>query len=387
MKEELVIQLDRYDDVVKEIEIARRFGSDHSLERGEVAKYIDTLHPPKLTLDVSDIIAETPSTKTFRLTAAGRWLPPFIAGQYISLFVEVGKIRTSRAYSISSPPNQTAFYDITVRRVENGLVSGFLLDRVKIGDRLESSGPAGNFYHNPIIHDNTVVYLAGGSGITPFMSMIREIVQRGMDRTVYLFYGNRGDADMIFHEELAAIGKKVKKFHYIPVIEKPAAGYAGKCGFITAELMKGVLKKTGDKTYFICGPQGLYDFCLPEMESMGIPRRKIRREMFGAPVNIWECPGWPEGVNKDAVFNLKVKGLKTATLKVSARESILSSLEKNGIVVPSLCRSGECSMCRLKLVTGKVFQPKGTPVRKSDRQFGYIHSCVSYPLEDCEILI
>ncbi|HSV96812.1 MAG TPA: FAD-binding oxidoreductase [Spirochaetota bacterium] len=387
MKEELVKQLDRYDDVIKEMEIARRYGSDHSLERGEVAKYINTLHPASMTLRVNDIIDETPSTKTLRLTATEGRLPPFIAGQYISLFVEAGKVRTSRAYSISSPPNQTAYYDITVRRVENGLVSGFLLDRVKIGDRLESSGPAGTFYYNPIIHDNTVVYLAGGSGITPFMSMIREIAQRGTDRIVYLFYGNRGDDDIIFHEELAAIGKKVKKFHYIPVIEKPAAGYAGKCGFITADLMKEVLKKTGDKTYFICGPQGLYDFCLPEMVSMGIPRRKIRREVFGAPVNIYECPGWPESVKKDAVFNLKVKGVKTAAIRASSRESILSALEKNGIVLPSLCRSGECSMCRLKLVAGKVFQPKGTPVRKSDRQFGYIHSCVSYPLEDCEILI
>jgi ferredoxin len=66
---------------------------------------------------------------------------------------------------------------------------------------------------------------------------------------------------------------------------------------------------------------------------------------------------------------------------------LLVALEKKGIVVPSLCRSGECSMCRVKILSGKVFQPAGALVRRSDRQFGYVHSCVSYPLEDLEVLI
>ena len=74
-------------------------------------------------------------------------------------------------------------------------------------------------------------------------------------------------------------------------------------------------------------------------------------------------------------------------LEARAGESLLVSLEKGGLVVPSLCRSGECSMCRLKILSGKVFQPPGVPVRKSDRQFGYVHACAAYPLSDLEILI
>jgi len=72
---------------------------------------------------------------------------------------------------------------------------------------------------------------------------------------------------------------------------------------------------------------------------------------------------------------------------VRAGEPLLKSLEKNGIVVPSQCRAGQCSYCRVKIVSGKVFQPEGTPVRRSDSRFGYVHSCVSYPLENLEILI
>ncbi len=387
MKEEHVKQLDRYDEVLRETEVARRYGRDYSLERGEVAKYIDMLHPSRMKLRINDIITETPSARTLRLCAIDRSLPPFIAGQYITFFLQVGNITTSRPYSIASPPNQTAYYDITVRRVEKGLVSNYLLDGIKTGDIIETSGPAGCFYYNPIIHENTSVFIAGGSGITPFMSMIREIAERGLDRRVYLFYGNRSTDDVIFDDELKRLSSKAPNISYIPVIEKPSKGYAGKCGFIGADLLKDVLKKWDDKTFYICGPQGMYDFCLPELQGLDIPRRKIRREMFGAPLHIWEYPGWPKGVAKNAVFSLKVKGKKTGTLKAAAAESVLTTLEKNGIVVPSLCRSGECSMCRLKLVSGKVFQPQGTPVRKSDRQFGYIHSCVSYPLEDCEILL
>jgi ferredoxin len=74
-------------------------------------------------------------------------------------------------------------------------------------------------------------------------------------------------------------------------------------------------------------------------------------------------------------------------MEACAGEPLLTALEKNDMVVPSLCRSGECSMCRVKILSGKVYQPPGVPVRKSDRQFGYVHSCMAYPLEDLEILL
>jgi ferredoxin len=107
--------------------------------------------------------------------------------------------------------------------------------------------------------------------------------------------------------------------------------------------------------------------------------------MYGAPLNIWEYPGWPQTVGANDTFSVKLQDGRQ--LEASAGQSLLVALEKNKAVVPSICRSGECSMCRVKVLSGKVFQPAGVPVRKSDRQFGYVHSCVSYPLEDLEILI
>ena len=384
MKRENLVKLEGYGEIAKEIEIARRDGSDYSLSKGQVQTCINRLHPKKLMLKISEMIDETPSTKTIRLVLENGHLPPFQAGQYISIIVEVDGIRTSRPYSISSPPTEIGHFDITIRRVENGLVSNFLIDRIRIGDGLACSGPKGRFHYNPLIHHDHLVLLAGGSGITPFVSMIREAASREMSRRFTLLYGNRSLDDIIFHEELMALNDRLDNFSYIPVIEKPGHSYHGKAGLLDAALISETIGNFDGKSYFLCGPPGMYEFCLAELDKLEVPGRRIKREMFGSPVDIWNYPGWPEAVEQNAEFSMSVNG---RVVSVMARESILTGLEREGLVIPAACRSGICSMCRVKLLSGKVYQPPSIPVRKSDRQFGYIHSCVSYPLQDIEVMI
>lgn len=385
MSKDVFREFDGYEAVVQEIAFSRKYALPYSASMDSAQQYIDRLHPQRLTLRVSETIQETLSTKTLRLVSPDGHLPPFQAGQYIALFVEVGNIRTSRPYSISSPPNQTGHYDITVRRVDGGLVSNFLLDKVNTGDTLECSGPAGHFFHNPLFHDPSMVFIAGGSGITPFMSMIREIADCGLERTVHLAYGSKDLKDVIFHEALQDISRRFSNIHYTPVIEEPPVGYQGYRGLITGDLLKELLGELGARTFYLCGPQGMYDLCIPALERLGVPRRKIRKEAFGAPLDVCDDPAWPREVRRDAVFDVRVRHRQR--LKALASESLLVALEKAGVAVPSLCRSGQCSMCRVKLLSGKVFEPAGIPVRRSDRRFGYIHCCVSYPLSDLELLI
>ncbi len=383
--EDILKEFDGYNDVLAEIEVSRKYGRPYSHENDSADQYIDLLHPDRVALRVSDVIEETPSTKTLRLVSRDGYLPPFQAGQYIALYVEVGNVRTSRPYSISSSPNQTAYYDITVRRVPDGLVSNYLLDEVKRGDDLESSGPSGHFYYNPLFHDPNMVFLAGGSGVTPFMSMIREKVDLSLDRTVYLFYGAKTLDEVIFHDEMVEVSRRVDNIHYFPVLEDPPDGYEGARGLITADLMKEKLGDLADKTFYLCGPQGMYDFCMPSLEQMGIPRRKIRNEVYGVPMDISTEPGWPSDTKVDDTVKVSVTGV--GAFDARAGVPLLVTLENNGVLAPSVCRSGECSMCRVKLLSGKVFQPAGSLVRSSDRKYGYIHSCASYPLEDVEILL
>jgi len=385
MKQEIFSQIEGYDEIARERAVCRKFGLDYAVEAGKIRSFINRLHPPRLILRVGDVIDETPSAKTLRLVSPEGYLPPFQAGQYLSLVAEIGPVRTSRPYSISSPPNQRGYYDVTIRNMENGFVAPHLFSGIAAGDTIEASGPSGGFCFNPLIHDRASVFIAGGSGITPLMSMIREAVECGLDRTICLFHGNRSDADIIFHDELLRISRRFRRVTYIPVIETPSPGYNGATGYITGDIIRAGVGETSGRTYYLCGPPAMYDFCLPELERLSIPRHKIRRELYGPVPDITRSPGWPSHIGGDAAFTVGIRG--RGEISARAGEPLLSSLERHGIVVPSLCRSGECSLCRVKLISGRVFQPAGVLLRKSDRQFGYLHSCAAYPLENLEIML
>jgi len=109
--------------------------------------------------------------------------------------------------------------------------------------------------------------------------MIREIVECGLERDVYLFYGNKNLNDAMFHDELSALSDRFENINYLPVIEDPSEGYQGLSGLITGDLIKDTIGDPSAKTFYLCGPQGMYDFCVPELERLGIPKRKIRKEV------------------------------------------------------------------------------------------------------------
>lgn len=385
MKLNIKEQVEGYCDHINEIKTLRKYGGAPAFERGQVMETINTLHPKSINFKVSRIIRETPTTSTFRLVAQNGWLPPFQAGQYINLFVELKGIRTSRPYSISSAPNQTGFYDITVRRIENGFVSSYLNDHVQKGDPLSGTSPSGNFYYNPLFHGKDLVFLAGGSGITPFMSMIREVVDRGLDRQIHLIYGSRKKDDIVFHEELGDRSAHADQFTLSHVISEPSPGYNGIKGFITKELIVKLVGNIRQKTFYICGPSAMSAFVSKALQELAIPGRRIRKEIFGPPEDITKQPGWPQSVNPGHEFEVVLN--KTKVIKAAAGEPLMNSLERSGVVLPATCRSGECSLCRTKVLKGKVFQPQGVKLRKSDQKYNYIHPCMAYPLEDLELLV
>ncbi len=382
---DFIRDIDGYDAIRREIAASRKYAADRTAERVNGARVLDLLHPDRLSLRVSEIIDETPTAKTLRLVSATGYLPPFQAGQYISVFVEAGGVRTSRPYSISSSPRQRAYYDITIRRVEGGFVSDVLLTETMVGDALESASPGGNFYFNPLFHSPDTVCLAGGSGVTPFMSMIREIAEAGLERRLTLLYGSRSEVDIIFAEELRRISSLHENIRFVPVISEPGTGCRHRTGFLTAALIREVLGDTVGRTYYLCGPAEMYAFCLPELEKLGIPRKRVRREMYGPPKDVTADPAWPADVAAERMFEVAIRGKKRITAR--AGEPLLVALERAGIVIPAQCRSGECSLCRVKLLGGRVFQPRGVLLRKSDREFGYIHSCMAWPVSDLEIMV
>lgn len=359
-------------------------GVDYTTDKDTVQRIVARLHPKRMRLHVAEIIKETPTTRTLRCTRVDGPLPPFRPGQYVNLFVDVDGVLTSRPYSISSPPG-AEFLELTVRDKPGGFVAPFLLNEVEVGDELETTGPAGSFYHEPLIDGEDLVFLAGGSGITPFMSIIRDAVQRECALNIHLLYGSRVPEDVIFHEELTELSSQQPNLRYSLVISEPPPGYEGLTGFLGADLIRTQIGDPAGKTFYVCGPNVMYDFCLADLTALGVPRHKIKRELYGPPDDVTREPGWPSDLAADTVFTVEVDGRET--IQAPAGEPLLNSLERYGMVVPAVCRAGECSACRIRLLSGQVFQPAHTGLRESDRAHGYIHACVSYPLQDLRIRI
>lgn len=359
-------------------------GEDYTHERfdGLVPRVVEPIHPRRMALRVAKILRETASTRTLRLERTDGHLPPFRPGQYVNLYVEIDGVRTSRPYSISSAPG-VGHLDLTVRRKEGGFVSPYLLKGVKRGAELESSGPAGRFYHEPLIDGGDLVFLAGGSGITPFASLIRDAVRRERPLSIHLIYGSRVPDDVIFGRELERLAKGSSSIRYTPVISDPPGGYEGPTGFLTAGLLRDLLGEVEGRTFYLCGPNAMLDLCLGALAELGVPPWKIRRELYGPPDDVTAQPGWPEGLAADAAFTVTVEG--GPTFEASASEPLINSLEREGVVVPALCRSGECGACRMRLLDGTVFMPEDAGIRESDRRFGYVHACVAYPIEDVRV--
>lgn len=392
-------------DVLEHLRVSRRRkalrqpgqGFDYTADRDTVQRVVARIHPRRMRLRVTDIIEETPSTKTLRFERLDGPLPPFRAGQYVNLFADVDGVLTSRPYSISSPPvggagsEPATTLDLTVRDKPDGFVAPYLLHEVQVGDEFETTGPAGRFYYEPLIDGHELVFLAGGSGITPFMSLIRTTLAQGPEEApwrMHLLYGSRSPDDVIFHNELTALAAEHDRLRYTLVISEPPPGYDGPTGFLDAATIGQHVGDVSDKTFYICGPQVMYEFCLSALQELGVPGHKIRRELYGPPDDVTREPGWPEGLAASTRFSVEVESPAfegSRTIQATAGEPLLNSLERHGIIVPAICRAGECSACRTRLLSGRVFQPAHTGLRESDRQYGYIHACVSYPVTDLKI--
>lgn len=349
----------------------------------QLRRTVEGIHPARMELEVVEVIQETATTRTFRMRRTDGDLPPFRAGQYVSLAVELQGVRTSRPYSIASAPGEDHL-DLTVRDVAGGFVAPHLLSSVGVGGTFVSSGPQGNFFHEPLCHGRELVFLAGGSGITPFMSMLRDQARRGWPCRVTLLYGSRSEGDVIYDAQLRELAESAEAFTYVPVISEPGPGFDGRAGLLDAACIGEVVGDVAEKTFYLCGPPAMFDFCQPVLDGLGVPVQRIKRELYGPPADVTGEPGWPGDVSADAVFRLR---LGDQDVPARAGESLLNAMERAGIVPPSACRSGECSVCRCRVVDGAVFTVPGAGVRQSDQELGYIHPCVSYPIADVRLQV
>ena len=342
------------------------------------------LHPDYQKMTISKVIDHAGAgakTYVFKADKAAY----FRAGQYLSIALEIDGSVLTRPYSISSSPKWTkdGKYAITVRRPPNGFASDWILDNWKAGDEVTVSEPLGNFFYEELRDSYNVIALAGGSGITPFLSMAYAIRDKAEDFNLTILFGNRTEDSILFKDEIDAIAKecdKVKVVHVLSEEEKDGFEH----GFINADIISKYAPSDKDYSVFMCGPEAMYRFAEGELKKLGLDRKHVRRELLGVTKKVWEKNGYPSEA-KGKTFSVTVRmGEDEKVIPASADEPVLVAIERAGIATPSRCRSGECGWCRSKLVSGKIFVPEENDEgrRRSDKQNGYIHPCSSFALSD-----
>ncbi len=345
------------------------------------------LHPDYQELVIDKVIDHAGAgAKTYLMRSKdGGPVAFFRAGQYLSLKLNIGDSAVSRPYSISSSPKDAlnGAVSVTVRSNPDGFAAGYMLEEFKEGDEVLSSGPQGNFYYEELRDPKHIVALAGGSGITPFLSMAQAIAEGTEDFDLTIIFGSRTKEQILFRNELDWIALKCNKVHVVHVLsDEEAEGFEH--GFITADLIKKYAKEP--YSVFVCGPEAMYRFLKGELDKLGLPQKNTRCEMLGVTKKIAEVEGFPAAA-KGKEFSITVKqGAEEYKIKAAAEEPILVAIERAGITAPSRCRSGECGWCRSKVLSGTYFAPAENENRRwADVKWDYIHPCATFPTSDMVI--
>ena len=350
------------------------------------------LHPKSQYLKIESIIERAGDCKSYVLVPdeerGTTSLAYFGAGKYLTVFETIEGMPVTRAYSISSSPKDSLNnkYVLTIKLVEGGLMSRYIFDTWEVGSKVEVSAPAGNFEYQPLRDAKKVICLAGGSGITPFVSMANAINDGDEDFEMTLLYGSRTKDAILFADELEKLASENEKIKVVHVLsdEKKVPKDCEK-GFITADLIKKYAPENEAYSVFICGPQQMYDFLDKELEKLNLEKKYIRHEMFGEFHNPATQSDYPSNVPEVVKIKVTIQDM-VYNVEGSSSDSVIQILEKNKIAVPARCRSGECGFCHSHLISGKVYVPKHLEYRRlADYKFGCIHPCCSYALTDLEI--
>lgn len=336
-------------------------------------------HPLKQYLKIENIITHNKDTKSFILVCDSnktKKLAYFKAGSYISIYYQVGESIISRAYAISSSPKEAlnGRYRITIKRKNGGFLSNYLIDNAKIGDSLFVTDPAGFLTYNSIRDAKNVIALAGGTGITPFISMAHAIKDGIENFNLTILYGVNKLDDVILKDDIDAITKSTDKVKVVYVVRDEKVNGCEN-GLLTAETIKKYIPKNNKYSIFISGPNAMFDFLDEELKKLNIEAKYIRKEKSPETLNIGNKEFSLIVHMEDEIFNIKAK----------EDETVLNALERFGIAIRSKCHLGGCGFCRSRIIKGNIATTKLNSQNDVDKELGYFHPCCSYPTSDLEI--
>ena len=331
--------------------------------------------PAQMRARVVETIDETADTRSFVLRPDRRW-PGHRAGQYIPVDVEIDGVRLRRCYSISSGASEPGArrIAITIKRVPGGRVSTWFHDHVRAGDTIDIGAPAGDFVVDEtgdelVTHaPRRLLLVAGGSGITPVMAIVRELETNGSLHDVVVVHAARSDADAIFGRELASIATTEPGLQLV-------AHRDAMHGRLDAATLTRLVPDLAHREVYVCGPPGLLDLVNELASAAGVP---VHHERF---VAAFAAPPTNENVSR-APVTIRLRGRSFA---VGGTAPLLAELERAGERPAHGCRMGICNTCRCHKQSGTVEDlVTGVVSSEPDQE---IRLCVSIARSDLELAL
>lgn len=349
-------------------------------------------------LKINNIKKETADTVslTFDVPSDLKATFHYLAGQYLTLRFTLNGKEERRAYSMSSSPVE-GICTVSVKRVENGLVSNHIYNTLKIGDLVEVMPPQGRFTPPLSIGQSKTYFLFGaGSGITPLFSILKTILEEEPMSQVKLLYGNRNEDSIIFKDALAFLQKKYEGQLFVehilsqPKMEKKGSwlfgkktvawtGKIGRCNAaVVSEFLGANPVNTKDgATYFVCGPENMMLTIENELKRRKIDPKSIHIEHFLSGTK----PNTPKSASNASKLIVHLNG-KRMDFEVEAGKTVLDTLVKHKVDVPYSCTAGACSTCMAKIVNGSGKMEACFSLDPEEIADGYVLTCQLRPTSE-----
>ncbi|MFF9145766.1 2Fe-2S iron-sulfur cluster-binding protein [Streptomyces sp. NPDC014861] len=339
-------------------------------------------------LRIVEVVAETPDARSLVLEPSPESAPRFAhrPGQFLTLRLPGADGPVARCYSLASSPHTGEPLKVTVKRVAGGYGSNWVCDHLAAGDEVEALPPAGTFTPGSLDHD--LLLVAGGSGITPVLSIAKSVLAAGTGRIV-LLYANRDETSVIFRDELRALTAahpgRLLVVHWLESLQ----------GLPVPDRLAAALAPYAGREAFVCGPAPLMDAVEQALRTLGAPGGRIHRErFFSLSGDVFDTPApaaatAPATDIREGAATREATGAVTVELDGETRTvawppsaPLLDALLAAGVDAPYSCREGACSACTCRVVTGEVRMVRNEVLDDRDLADGYVLACQALPLTD-----
>ena len=348
------------------------------------------------SLKVKDIRRETADAVSiaFDIPLAIQHEYQFKQGQYITVKLQVNGEELRRSYSICTSPYSEKELRVAVKEVKDGRASTLMNRNWKVGDVVEVMTPMGNF--SSILSGNNkknYVLFAGGSGITPMMSILKSVLYIEKQSTITLVYANRDEASVIFNADIQKIvSENADRLKVLNVYDAPNTEVSDlQKGLLTVERVKAIIENYGGVNadeYFICGPGPMMENIKQALESLKIAKEKIHIEYFNAVVEAVNKAAGNEATGAPVNSEVTViqYGIETQMKLNTTGLTILDAAIDAGVDAPFSCKGAVCCTCRAKVIEGKVKMDNNFALTDAEVEEGFILTCQAHPLTEKVII-